>query len=161
MRQVREKHHRLPDECYRGELVVAFTANLKLHPQAPVTEDLFRPLAGFLEGECRRYGCSAEAYVLMPDHGHFLLRGDREDSDVLKAMRSFKHLSGYWFYKNDPQYRWQKDFYDHIVRTDEEKLIQIRYILENPVKKGLVQSWKDYPFKGSMVHDLAAWDECL
>lgn len=30
----------------------------------------------------------------------------------------------------------------------------IIYILDNPVRKGLVSDWKDYPFKGSLDFSL-------
>ena len=46
--------------------------------------------------------------------------------------------------------RWQKDFYDHVIRRHEDVAVQVRYILDNPVSKGLVSSWQDYPFKGSI-----------
>jgi hypothetical protein len=45
---------------------------------------------------------------------------------------------------------WQKDFFDHILRKDESLPSVIRYILENPVRKGLVSDWRDYTFKGAI-----------
>jgi hypothetical protein len=35
---------------------------------------------------------------------------------------------------------------------------EIDYILTNPVRKGLVNNWKDYPLKGSTIHDFSKWD---
>ena len=49
--------------------------------------------------------------------------------------------------ENEPGVRWQKDFYDHVIRTHEDIAAQVRYILDK-VRKGLVSSWEDYPFKG-------------
>lgn len=46
--------------------------------------------------------------------------------------------------------KWQKDFYDHIIRTKEDMVTQVKYILDNPVRKRLVSSWEEYPFKGSI-----------
>jgi len=41
---------------------------------------------------------------------------------------------------------WQHESYDHIVR-DREELNRIRrYILQNPVRAGLVDSWEDWPW---------------
>ncbi len=45
---------------------------------------------------------------------------------------------------------WQKDFYDHLIRKSENLAVQVKYILDNPVRKGLVSSWQAYPFKGSI-----------
>ena len=50
--------------------------------------------------------------------------------------------------------RWQKDFYDHIIRTNEDIVAQVKYILDNPVRKGVVLSWERYPFKGSIGCEL-------
>jgi len=46
--------------------------------------------------------------------------------------------------------RWQKDFYDHVLRKNEDMVAQIKYILDNPVRRGLVSSWDEYPFSGSI-----------
>ncbi len=48
----------------------------------------------------------------------------------------------------------QKDFYDHIHRKDEDLIRHVRYLLENPVRKGLAARWQDYKFKGSLDYDL-------
>ena len=41
---------------------------------------------------------------------------------------------------------WQKESYDHYVRNQKELQNIIAYILNNPVKAGLVERWEDYPF---------------
>jgi putative transposase len=41
---------------------------------------------------------------------------------------------------------WQKNFYDHIVRSDESLLDLCHYILNNPVRKGIVSTWEEYPY---------------
>jgi len=46
--------------------------------------------------------------------------------------------------------RWQKDFYDHVIRRHEDLSTQARYILDNPVRKGFISSWQEYPFIGSI-----------
>jgi REP element-mobilizing transposase RayT len=41
---------------------------------------------------------------------------------------------------------WQHESYDHLVRDEQEMERTILYILNNPVKAGLVKEWKDWPF---------------
>jgi REP element-mobilizing transposase RayT len=41
---------------------------------------------------------------------------------------------------------WQDESYDHVVRDEGELERIIRYVLENPVKAGLVSKWNDYPW---------------
>lgn len=106
----------------------------------------------------RRYRCALVAYVFMPDHLHVIISGENDHADGLAAMKRFKQRSGYWLLRNRPGIRWQKDFHDHLHRRAEDTDRHIRYVLENPVRAGLVDHWKAYPFRGSMVHDLESWD---
>jgi REP element-mobilizing transposase RayT len=41
---------------------------------------------------------------------------------------------------------WQRSFYDHALRKDEDIMKVGEYIVYNPVRKGIVQSWTDYPY---------------
>ena len=41
---------------------------------------------------------------------------------------------------------WQQESYDRVVRDAKELSRIIMYVLNNPVKIGLVQDWRDYPF---------------
>jgi REP element-mobilizing transposase RayT len=41
---------------------------------------------------------------------------------------------------------WQHESYDHVIRDDEELEQTIWYVLFNPVKAGLVNSWQDWPW---------------
>jgi REP element-mobilizing transposase RayT len=93
----------------------------------------------------------------MPDHFHILAEGKSEKSDLMRFVKNFKQNSGYWLSQNQPQVKWQKNFYDHILRRDEDVAKQVRYILENPVRKGLINNWKGYPFKGSTIYNLEEW----
>jgi REP element-mobilizing transposase RayT len=68
--------------------------------------------------------------------------GKQSNSDVWKAIVSYKQKTGFWMNVNKPEVRWQKDFYDHIIRRHEDIAVQIRYILDNPVRKGLVAKWR-------------------
>lgn len=158
-RIIHEQHHRLPKEFYRGFDVVSFTACVKDRVSFFTSDDRFFNRQEMLLTALKQFECSAGAYLFMPDHVHLLLRGDAEAADVLNAMKSFKHKTGFWLYRNHPLVHWQKDFYDHIVRKEEEVEKHIRYILENPVRAGLVNDWKGYPFKGSTLHNLDEWSD--
>jgi REP element-mobilizing transposase RayT len=76
--------------------------------------------------------------------------GTKSDSDVWKAIISYKQKTGFWMAKNKTHIEWQKDFYDHVIRKHEDIATQVNYILDNPVRKGLVSSWQEYPYKGSI-----------
>jgi REP element-mobilizing transposase RayT len=69
--------------------------------------------------------CAAHVYLFMPDHAHLILQGENEHANIWKCMVAFKQKTGYWMSKNAPVFEWQKDFFDHILRKDEDLKKQI------------------------------------
>lgn len=41
---------------------------------------------------------------------------------------------------------WRRESYDHVARDEKEFERIVGYILNNPVKAGLVKDWQDYPY---------------
>ena len=86
------------------------------------------------------------AYVVMPDHLHWLLSlGDRVFlSAVVGSMKRYsacrinetRHLAGGCI--------WQRGFHDHALRCDESVQNVARYIVANPLRAGLVRRLGDY-----------------
>ena len=50
---------------------------------------------------------------------------------------------------------WQRYGFEHVVRDEETTLVVARYIVENPLRAGLVRRVEDYPFVGSEVYRLS------
>lgn len=148
---VRERKHRLPKEFYTGEISVAFTLCLKRDSissglQEPKIVDRFIDILTSVVSET---GCFVPVYCFMPDHQHLIISGRQKNSDIWSTIVKYKQKTGFWLAKDTPL-RWQKDFYDHTIRSNEDVTAQVKYILDNPVRKGLVKSWEEYPFKGSI-----------
>lgn len=155
---MKEKHHRLPWDDYKGVNAVNFTLCIKNHDVLFDNPDIFRLFEGMLLNEANKNVCNAEAYTFMPDHCHILLSGKEVHSDCLRAIIHFKQQTGYWLSRNKPTIKWQKDFYDHILREEEDLVKHTLYILNNPVRAGLVQDWKQYPYKGSTVYNFEEFE---
>ncbi|MFZ2727858.1 MAG: transposase [Methylococcaceae bacterium] len=86
------------------------------------------------------------AFVIMPDHIHWLLTLQDKDtlSNTIKLLkgRSAQRIKQYLHL---PTPVWQKAFYDHALRKEED-LVQIaRYIVANPLRAQLVTRVADYP----------------
>ena len=47
---------------------------------------------------------------------------------------------------------WQEENFDTYIRNKKHQENVIKYILNNPIKAGLVSEWQDFPFSG--VHGL-------
>ena len=86
------------------------------------------------------------AWVIMPDHIHWLFQL-KEGMVLSAAVKRFKTRSARRV--NDYLHRqgtlWQKAFYDHAVRKDEDVQGIARYIVANPLRAGLVEHVGDYP----------------
>ncbi|MCW9708460.1 transposase [Fodinibius salsisoli] len=96
------------------------------------------------------------AYCLMPNHVHVAFKHldiqkepdeSRNDYPITKIMQSIKSYSALKCNKilNRKGTFWQPESYDRVIRDYEELENTIRYILNNPVKAGLVQKWERWP----------------
>jgi REP element-mobilizing transposase RayT len=96
-------------------------------------------------------GVTLLAYCLMPDHAHLLL-SPSSGTSMLDFVRDYKgettHLA--WRYGVRGAL-WQRSFYDHFLRKDEDMYRVVAYILDNPLRAGLVQEPAMYRFSGSFL----------
>jgi putative transposase len=151
---IREKQHRLDRQLYRGLITVSFTLCIQDRKQAFVEPDIVDAFTDRLRQQAAASSCRIPAYCFMPDHLHLIVQGTSADSDAWKTLVSYKQRTGFWLASNRPEIKWQKDFYDHVLRSDEKVAVQVRYILDNPVRKGFASSWQDYPHKGAIGYEL-------
>jgi putative transposase len=107
-----------------------------------------------LDENATKFNCIIPVYCFMPDHQHMIITGANDEVNLLKAVINYKQKTGFWMSNNKVEASWQKNFYDHIIRNEEKLTTHIKYILENPVRKGLVSDWQDYPFKGAIGCEL-------
>ena len=94
------------------------------------------------------------AYCFLPDHLHLLVEGLSDVSNGLVFIDRAKQYSGYYFKKAFRTRLRQRYGFEHTLRDDEAMLVVARYILENPVRAGLVARVQDYPFHGSLTYPL-------
>jgi putative transposase len=93
------------------------------------------------------------AYVLLPDHFHWLMRVEREDGDFSVVMHSIKRNYTLNFKRahgiTRPFSLWQSRFWDHVIRDGEDLENHFDYVHWNPVKHGYVrrpEEWRDSTF---------------
>jgi putative transposase len=78
--------------------------------------------------------------ALMPDHVHLIVNFP-DHSPMTSVIRAWKS----WLAKAH-DIRWQKNFFDHRLRNDEEVGQKAAYVLLNPVRAGLVARTEDWPY---------------
>ncbi len=91
------------------------------------------------------------AAVVMPDHVHLVLspfeKSPAEWHPLPEIMHSIKRFAAGEINKarGTAGQVWQDESFDRVIREGEfdEK---VAYIQKNPVRKGLVKEWQDYPF---------------
>ena len=91
----------------------------------------------------------------MPDHLHLVLEGMSQSSDFRHFAKVSKQRVDYVF-RTQLAIRttWQEGYYDRVLRPEEDPKAVARYIIENPVRAGLVTDPRDYPYLGSDVWTL-------
>lgn len=151
---VRRKH-RLPLDSYSAsDCEFFFTLCARQHGRPFADPNLAAAIIDALLWRKERYGWTLYCYCLMPDHLHFLVRlapGVRSadnPGNVLDQIAQFKSYttSQVWWKRSGKGPLWQKSSYDEVIRYLDSPESAARYVVNNPVRKGLVQHWEEYPY---------------
>ena len=76
----------------------------------------------------------------MPDHLHGLI-SIGEDVSLSETIANFKRAASKF-----AGVSWQRNFFDHRLRASESTIAKADYILQNPVRAGLVTEEEDWPY---------------
>ena len=89
----------------------------------------------------------------MPDHVHLIFtplvdRAAMEVCSLAEIMDAIKGASAHRINKalGRKGRVWQPESFDHVLRSSEGLDAKIQYIVENPLRCGLVERWIDYPW---------------
>jgi REP element-mobilizing transposase RayT len=86
------------------------------------------------------------AYCVMPDHIHILLRLRRLGLDLARAIATLKNEISRSAKREGRMVKWQPGFYDRVLREHDDPRFFARYVVENPVRAGLVAKYFEYPY---------------
>jgi REP element-mobilizing transposase RayT len=84
----------------------------------------------------------------MPNHVHVVVRlfPGNALAAVLHSWKSFAAKQAMKLLRVQGRF-WQRDYYDHLLRNENEFERAIRYVVENPVKAGL-EGWQWVRMRG-------------
>ncbi len=99
-----------------------------------------RMLINALREAQTRGAATTLAFVVMPDHLHWLLQLEG-DALLPKVVGSVKAVTAHKL----GQQIWQGGFHDHALRREDDVMETARYIVANPLRAGLVEQLADYP----------------
>ena len=103
----------------------------------------------------KRWPFETIAAVVLPDHVHVVWTLPENDGDYSLRIRLIKQAFTKALIKAGVEFRrlkkeeracWQRRFWEHKVRDENDLQHQVDYIHINPVKHGLVLQVKDWPY---------------
>jgi putative transposase len=144
------RNQRLSPEVYaEAGIPVSFTLRAYRGRPFAANPDVCAVVIELLRTMRREHGCWVGAYCLMPDHLHFIAGTDHDDVSVLRFVDRFKGRTTNASWEHGWEGRlWQKRSHDHVIRQREGVDAVSQYILENPVRAGLVAAPEDWPWSG-------------
>ncbi len=98
------------------------------------------------------------AIVILPDHIHTIWTMPTDDYDYSKRWRLIKYYFSHQLQITDDEYIppsrqkkqergiWQRRFWEHQIRSEEDYNNHVNYIHYNPLKHGYVQRAKDWQY---------------
>jgi REP element-mobilizing transposase RayT len=87
-------------------------------------------------------------YCVMSDHIHMLLKLRSSDHKLSRIIATLKHESAKRLKRVDEAFRWQYGYYDRVLRSNDSEFAFAHYIMQNPVRAGIVKEAEDYPWSG-------------
>ena len=98
--------------------------------------------------------------VVMPDHVHLIFtplvdEQGRRVVSLAEIMKAIKGASAHVI-KRRLQHDgavWQEESFDRVLRSSESLREKVEYVMQNPVRRGLVADWREYPWSWQKVFE--------
>jgi len=101
------------------------------------------------EGDRRLHRYALHAWVIMANHVHLLVTPNVIATKWLGPLKGYTSREANKIIGTEGQSFWQDESYDHCVRNA-KSFTRIRtYIEQNPVKAGLAEDPKDFPWSSA------------
>lgn len=113
---------------------VSSLSNLRLTPMGEIVRECLEGL------ENEADGVHVDKYAVMPNHIHAILclketpGGQSRPPLLPRVMQRFKSISTRRCWTLGRKTLWQRSFYDHVIRNEQDYLRIWQYIEENPLK---------------------------
>ena len=103
-----------------------------------------------LQSYRRQHKFRLHAFVVMPDHFHLILT----PSEGVTLERCVQSVKGGFSFRAKreigiPRGLWQPKYHDRRIRDREECAALLRYLEDNPVKRGLTETSAGFPFSSA------------
>ena len=104
-----------------------------------------------------------EAMVVLPDHLHCIWRIQEADTDYASRWREIKKAVSRQIAPGSDALGerrvWQRRYWEHLIRDEDDWRRHVAYIHYNPVKHGLVARAADWPWSSFSRFVARGWHE--
>ena len=134
------RKHRLPQNCYPPGYPVHVI--IGCHDRRPVfrNDGLAAPLFALVADHSQTLAC-----CLMPDHLHWLIADARSMRQLVHSFKSYSTYAARTLGHREKL--WQRSYWDHVLRREEDLRQVAEYIVQNPIRSGLVEDVSGYPYQ--------------
>src|SRR4029077_5412152 len=150
MNQIGRRHppHFPPFERHNTSIIVFLTVCTKQRKHVLANDATHRVL-------CNAWATQPSwlvgRYVIMPDHIHlFCAPADLNLPALRPWVRFWKSYVARNWQRPSQMPIWQRDFWDTQLREGESYGEKWEYVLQNPVRAGLVERSEDWPYQGEL-----------
>lgn len=106
---------------------------------------------------------SIDAIVVLPDHLHCIWQLPEGDDDFPERWRQIKRFVSIGLKsqlnERNEKALWQRRYWEHLIRDQEDWRRHIDYIHYNPVKHGYTQRAADWPYSSFKLALKRGWYE--
>ena len=134
------------------------------YKKQPILESRCKLIKESWKAAKEKFKFNISAYCILPDHIHYILELD----NIFEYPKIIGFMKWYFSKNIDSDFKspnflpdskrkkkekgvWQRRYYEHTIRNDEEFQVYTDYIHYNPVKHNWVKSVKDWKY--SSFHD--------
>ncbi|HHT9118178.1 MAG TPA: REP-associated tyrosine transposase [Candidatus Hypogeohydataceae bacterium YC38] len=135
------------------------TTNIEGHSQIFTSPNTARTVIDSIYFLRARGYLKLHAFVIMPDHLHLII-STPSDKTLPQIMHSLKSFSSKKINKQMGRTGkvWQDGYYAYGIRGPRDMEVKMRYLLENPVRKGLSQDIITYSYSsGNGTFEVDSW----
>jgi len=92
-----------------------------------------------------------DVFSIMPNHVHVVFKPKmiadepRSLSSIMHSLKLYTAREANKVLQRSGAF-WEHESFDHYIRNEAEWKRIVKYVLENPVKAGLVRTWQDWPW---------------
>jgi putative transposase len=87
-------------------------------------------------------------FVIMPTHVHLFVGCMGGGNQLSEFMRTFKSLTSRWIFPEEGSI-WMRRFDDLVIAYEKQFNIKLKYMHENPLRKGLVTEVTDWKWSSA------------